>query len=131
MASNALVASSCDSYCTKAKFLLILTFNILPYGSKCLSMSFGLVLIGSKLITNKVFEGLVLAAEDLLGLACLLPPRSCCKIKLSGYHCANCKILFLNHKEQKFTQTTDCLPWSIPPEVYVPFYRTLYGQVFE
>jgi hypothetical protein len=45
-------------------------------------MSFGLVLIGSKLITNRVFEGFVLA-EDLLGLPGLLPPRSCCKIKIN------------------------------------------------
>lgn len=35
---------------------------------------------GSKLITNKVFEGFELA-EDFLELSGLLPPRSCCGIK--------------------------------------------------
>lgn len=80
VASKALVASSCDSNWMKAKFLLILTFTSLPYGSKCLSKSFVLVLIGSKFITNNVFEGLELA-DILLELTDLLPPRSCYKRK--------------------------------------------------
>lgn len=85
-ASNALVASSCDSNCTNAKFLLILTFDILPYGSKCLSRSLVLVRIGSKLMTNRVFEGLGLA-DDLLGLPPgLLIPRSCCITTISWIH---------------------------------------------
>lgn len=60
----------------KPKFLLILTFSIFPYGSKCLSRSLVLVWTVSKLMTNKVFEGLVLA-EDLLELSALLTSRSC------------------------------------------------------
>ena len=78
VASNALVASSCDSNWMKAKFLLILIFKIFPYGSKCLSKSLILVLIGSKFMTNKVFVGLTLAG-DLLELPDRLPPRSCWK----------------------------------------------------
>lgn len=78
VASNALVASSCDSNWMNAKFLLILMFNIFPYRSKCLSRSLVRVWIGSKLITNKVFEGFILA-EDFLEPPGLLIPRSCCK----------------------------------------------------
>lgn len=76
VASIALVASSWDSYWMNAKFLLILTFIIFPYGSKCLSKSLVLVWYGSKLMTNNVFEGLEFV-EDFLVLSGLLVTRSC------------------------------------------------------
>lgn len=75
--SNALVASSCTSNWTNAKFFLILTFATLPYLSKCLSRSRILVLIGSKLITNKVLVGLALVG-DLLKLPFRPALRSSC-----------------------------------------------------
>ncbi len=95
---NALVASSCDSYWTNAKFLLILTLTIFPYGSKCLSKSLVLVWWVSKLITNKVFEGLVLA-EDFLEPPGLLMPRSCCH--------TNIKVLKHNAKLKQTEQKCD------------------------
>lgn len=64
VASSALVASSCNSYWINAKFLLILTLTIFPYGSKCLSKSRVLVLSASKLMTKRVLEGRRL--DDLL-----------------------------------------------------------------
>lgn len=71
------MASSCASYWINAKFLLILTFTIFPYGSKCLSRSRVLVLSASKLITKRVLEGLM-PDEDLREPPpdLLSPPRS-------------------------------------------------------
>lgn len=131
VASNAFVASSCESNWMKAKFLLILIFKILPYGSKCLSKSLVLVVIWSKLITNKVFVGLILA-EDLLGLPPpdRRPSRSCCEMcsqkqtHKAIYVCISLFQVFNQNGEESST-----LPLSTQHEDDDPVCQTQTGQV--
>lgn len=83
--SKAFAASSCVSNWTNAKFRLMRTFKILPYGSKCLSISRILVLIGSKFITNNVLVGLLFATD--LEPSRNRGPRSACYKKGKSQVC--------------------------------------------
>lgn len=64
-------------------------FIIFPYKSKCFSRSLVLVWIGSKLITNRVFEGFVFAG-GFFESSGLLIPRSCYNTEYSVIN--ECKI---------------------------------------